>query len=463
MKPATMKQNIIFATITTALLSCGTSHQKQSAMHLIALDPGHFHASLVQQQMYPGIDSTIRVFTPEGPEVKQYLASIERFNQQTDPPVHWATDVYTGHDYLEKMLQQPPGNIVVIAGNNRLKATYIRRSVHAGQHVLADKPMAIDAASFDSLQAAFQEAADKKVQLYDIMTERYEIRNTLQRELALLPDVFGTLEPGSQQDPSVVKNSVHHFKKLVAGKTMVRPAWYVDETQQGEGIVDVTTHLVDLVQWTCFPEQTIHYRTDIHVDSARRWATPMTLQQYSDITGQNSFPEYLHKNISKDSILQVYANGAFDYTIKGIHANISVTWNYQAPEGTGDTHYSLLRGSLASLIIRQGAEQQYKPVLYIESTHCHDSTYTKMVESRIAALTHKYPGLSLKKNDKGWEVVIPETLAKKHEALFGKVMQQFLEYIRNNNMPAWEVPNMLAKYYTTTQALTLAQQTASRQ
>jgi len=36
------------------------------------------------------------------------------------------------------------------------------------------------------------------------------------------------------------------------------------------------------------------------------------------------------------------------------------------------------------------------------------------------------------------------------------VMQQFLEYVRHNNMPDWEVPNMLAKYYTTTQALALA-------
>ncbi|NLR62788.1 Gfo/Idh/MocA family oxidoreductase [Chitinophaga varians] len=451
-----MKQNIIFAGMTAALLSCGTTRQKQSSMHLIALDPGHFHASLVHQQMYPGIDSTIQVFAPEGPEVKQYLASIERFNQQSGPSVHWAADVYTGPDYLEKMLQQPAGNIVVIAGNNRLKATYIRRSVSAGQHVLADKPMAIDAAGFDSLQASFREAAAKKVQLYDIMTERYEIRNTLQRELAQLQEVFGTLETGTLDDPAVVKNSVHHFKKLVAGKTMVRPAWYMDETQQGDGIVDVTTHLVDLVQWTCFPEQTIDFHHDIRIDSARRWATTMSLQQYADITGQTGFPPYLTKNVGKDSMLHVYANGAFDYTIKGVHANISVTWNYQAPEGTGDTHYSLLRGTRASLVIRQGAEQQYKPVLYIESALHNDTAYAKTVEAHIATLAQKYPGLALKANDKGWEIVIPEALAKKHEALFGKVMQQFLEYVRNNNMPAWEVPNMLAKYYTTTQALALA-------
>ncbi|MFQ8805711.1 MAG: putative oxidoreductase C-terminal domain-containing protein [Alistipes indistinctus] len=34
---------------------------------------------------------------------------------------------------------------------------------------------------------------------------------------------------------------------------MTRPAWYYDVTQQGEGIADVTTHLIDLAAWKCFP------------------------------------------------------------------------------------------------------------------------------------------------------------------------------------------------------------------
>jgi hypothetical protein len=35
-------------------------------------------------------------------------------------------------------------------------------------------------------------------------------------------------------------------------------------------------------------------------------------------------------------------------------------------------------------------------------------------------------------------------------------MEKFLSYLKNKNMPAWEVPNMLAKYYTTTKALELS-------
>jgi predicted dehydrogenase len=39
--------------------------------------------------------------------------------------------------------------VVVIAGNNRRKAEFVRRAVAAGMHVLADKPMAIDDAGFE--------------------------------------------------------------------------------------------------------------------------------------------------------------------------------------------------------------------------------------------------------------------------------------------------------------------------
>jgi hypothetical protein len=62
----------------------------------------------------------------------------------------------------------------------------------------------------------------------------------------------------------------------------------------------------------------------------------------------------------------------------------------------------------------------------------------------------------LKKNNKGWEVVIPDKYKEGHEAHFAMVTQKFLSYLKDHNMPAWEVPNMLAKYYVTTQALELA-------
>lgn len=424
-------------------MACET--KKTTTVKLIALDPGHFHASLVQQEMYPGIDSILKVFAPEGAEVERYRKAVLAYNERKDSPTHWRQEVYTGPDYLQQLLAQPTGNIVVIAGNNRLKSTYIRRCVHAGMHVLSDKPMAIDAAGFDSLKAAFDEAAQHHVQLYDMMTERYEITSILQRELVQMPSVFGKLEKGTPAAPAIIKESVHHFRKKVAGNVLIRPAWYMDVTQQGEGIVDVTTHLVDLIQWTCFPDQVIHYEEDILIDSARRWPTAMTFSQFHEITNEDRFPDYLLKDVNEDSVLQVYANGAFDYRIKEVHARVAVSWKYQAPEGTGDTHYSLIRGTGADIVIRDGA-------LYIELK----TAGTEALQRGVGVLAATYPGISLKASGKAWEVVIPATYKKGHEASFARVMQKYLLYVNSGSMPAWEVPNMLAKYYTTTQALQLA-------
>jgi hypothetical protein len=144
--------------------------------------------------------------------------------------------------------------------------------------------MAIDPEGFKLLEQAYQIAAEKKLLLLDIMTERHEITTMLQKELSTFPDVFGEQEKGSKEDPAVTKESVHHFSKLVNGAPLQRPPWFYDPKQQGEAIVDVTTHLTDLVQWECFPGQTIA-PDDVKVLSAKSWTTEITREQFRKSTG----------------------------------------------------------------------------------------------------------------------------------------------------------------------------------
>jgi len=343
---------------------------------------------------------------------------------------------------------------VVLAGNNRKKTEYILKSLNAGFHVFADKPMVIDTDNFKLLQEAFEVAKKKNLLLYDIMTERYEITTMLQRELSMDTAIFGTLEKGTPDNPAITKESVHHFYKYVSGNVLTRPAWFLDVSQQGEGIVDVMTHLVDLVQWECFPEQAIDYTKDIQVHSARRWTTDMSLSQFKTITKLDAFPGYLEDRLTNDTLLKVYCNGEINYTLRGVYAKTSVTWNYQAPEGAGDSHFSIMRGTKANLVIRQGAEEKYQPTLYIEPL----SGDTSGMAESFKKLQEKYPGVELKQAGKKFEVVIPEKYKEGHEAHFARVTEKFLDYLKNGNMPDWEVPNMLAKYYTTTKGLELARQ-----
>ena len=95
-------------------------------------------------------------------------------------------------------------------------------------------------------------------------------------------------------------------------------------------------------------------------------------------------------------MLKVYCNGEINYTIKGVHAKTSVIWNYKAPEGTGDTHYSIMRGTKANLVISQGKEENYKPTLYIEPLV---NTIYSPTEA-FKKIQAKYPGVELRENIK---------------------------------------------------------------
>lgn len=450
--------------IVCSIFSCSTNKtgetveaesKDSNTIKLITLDPGHFHAALVQKTMYANVDSVVHVFAPEGNDVKEHLKKIDAYNTRAENPTRWQEEVHTGTDYLDKMLSAKPGNVVVIAGNNKLKTEYIKKSIDAGLNVFADKPMAINSESFELLKQAFADARSKDLVLYDIMTERFEITTLLQREFSQLPEVFGELQKGTPQDPAVTKESVHHYSKIVSGSPLIRPAWFFDVEQQGEGIVDVTTHLVDLVQWECFPEQTIN-QSDINITAARHWKTNITPAQFEKVTGLKSYPDYLKKDVDEKGTLGVYANGEINYQIKGVNAKVSVIWNFEAPAGAGDTHFSIMKGSKANLIIRQGKEQNYKPLLYIEPVNKDDKAFEADLQGALSKVQAKYPGVGVERSGEIWTVTVPEKYHNGHEAHFGQVTEKYLEYLQHKNMPAWEVPNMITKYFVTTQALEIA-------
>ena len=436
-----------------------TAPAASNEVRLITLDPGHFHAGLVQKFTYPQVSPVVHVYAPAGPDLQEHLQRIEGFNACADQPTHWEEKVYTGPDFLKRMLREQDGNVVVLAGNNAHKTEYIYRSVSAGFNVLADKPMAITPADFNLLRKAFTRAAANKVLLYDIMTERYEITSILQRELARMPELFGSLEHGSPLQPAVVMESVHHFFKEVAGKPLTRPAWFYDVRQQGESIPDVGTHLVDAVQWICFPDQALDWRKDIKVSSARRWPTRLTPEQFKRSTGLDHYPDFLKKDVNPDGDLEVYANGEVNYTVRGVQAKVAALWRFEAPPGTGDTLHALVRGTRANLVIKQGAEQNYKPALYVENKAGIPATqFEETVRAAVAKLSATWPGLDVKPAGAAWEILIPDKYRVGHEQHFAQVTENFLRFLAEGKMPDWEAPNMIAKYYTTTEAYHLSHQ-----
>ena len=448
-----MRKFLTFFVIAAFAMSCKNSNDDQVV--LVTLDPGHFHAALVQKTQYPQVSKDVYVYAPDGAELEEHLKKIDGYNTRAENPTAWNEVIYRGEDYLEKMLSEKKGNVMVTAGNNAKKTEYIKKTLQAGINVLADKPMAINADKFEMLKECFEIAEQNGVLLYDIMTERFEISTILQRELSMIQAIYGEQEKGTEENPAITKESVHHFYKNVSGSPLTRPGWFYDVEQQGEGIADVMVHLVDLVQWECFPEQTLSV-DDVQITSAKHWSTAVNPAQFKSSTGLDEYPEFLMKDV-KDGVLHVNANGEINYKLKGVSAKVVVTWDFEPPVGGGDTHYSIMRGSKANLVIRQGAEQNFTPELYIEPVGEADAAYTSEVQNAFKALADKYPGISLNPIENGWQVVIPDSYRVGHEAHFGQVTENYLRYLEEGALPEWEVPNMITKYYTTTSAWKMVQ------
>ena len=424
---------------------------------LVIVEPGHFHAALVQKDMYPQVSPRVSVYAPLGPELLDYLNRVSLFNSRKENPTRWELDVHTGPGFFERMLREHPGNVVVFAGRNREKIGRIVQSLEAGYNVLADKPWIITYEDLPRLATALDFAERNGLVAYDIMTERYEITSILQKELVNTPDVFGELVKGSAAEPAITARSIHHLMKVVAGVPLRRPAWYFNIEEAGEGLADVGTHVVDLVEWTAFPLFPVDYRTEVEMLGARRWPTIISRAQFSQVTGETDFPAYLAKWV-KGGQLEYYCNNSVDYAVRGVYVQLDIRWNWEAPEGSGDVYEAAFRGSSSRVEIRQGKPEKFVPELYVQpnTAALRDSVFAAL-RKKLEALQKQWPGVGMTVDGGQAHIVIPEKYRIGHEAHFAQVTRAFLGYLDNpRSLPAWEKSNMLVKYYVCTRGVELS-------
>ena len=427
------------------------SGRTMTDVRLMTVDPGHFHAALVQKEMYPGVAPRVDVFAPLGPDLFEHLKRVASFNAREERPTAWKLEVHTSPDFFERMLRERPGNVVVLSGRNGSKIDRIADSVEGGLHVLADKPWILRSTDLPKLESTLDRADARALVAYDIMTERFEITSMLQRALVNDRATFGEIVKGTESEPAVYMESVHYLMKVVAGAPNIRPPWFFDTSEQGEGLNDIGTHLVDLVQWTLFPEQSIDYRADVRVLSGQRWPTTIAEEDFRRVTGQPRFSESLKASV-RDGKLEYYCNTLVSYALRGIHTKLNVIWDWEASVPSGDTHYAFYRGTRARVEVRQTRADGYRPELYVIPAAAADkSGLLTAVRAKIAALQSEYPGVAVDERGRDIHIAIPDPFRVGHEAHFAQVTKRFLGFLRDRRtLPAWERPNMLAKYYVTT-------------
>jgi hypothetical protein len=442
-----MRPALLAAALAPALIFCFDT----PGLRLIEVDPGHPHAAALHAGMLDGFSDTAHIYAPLGADLTAHLNRVAEFNRRAKNPTHWSLEVYAGPDYLQRMLREPPGNVVVLSGRNRKKIDYIDAALRSGQNVLADKPWIIEAKDLPRLEAALRTAEDKHRIAYDAMTQRFDAAYQLQRQLVSDPEIFGEPAPGTPEKPSVRMENLHALLKMSSAGPSLRPAWYFDIRQQGEGIADVGTHLVDLVEWTLFANQSIDYRRDIQVLRARRWPTVLTREQFERVTGEKPWPDFLRDSV-KDDRLQYFTNNDAVFTIRGVHVLVSVKWEYEAPAGVKDSYFASYEGTHSRIELREGAAEHYLPEVFVIP----GLGYREPVLARLKAMR---PSGVVEPSGEALHVVLTPADRTRDENYFGLLADGFLGYVRDpKTLPAWETPNMVAKYYITTRCVQLARE-----
>jgi predicted dehydrogenase len=427
-------------------------------IRLMTWNPGHFHAALVQKEMMPGVSPTVHVFAPLGPDLLNHLGRIAGFNSRRHHPTNWELEVHASEDSLARMLERKPGNVVVISGRNRGKIDAIVAALGAGLHVLADKPWVIDPADLPKLARSLELARTNRLVALDIMTERFEVTARLLRALVHDEEVFGTIDPGTPDHPSVFMESEHYLYKYVAGVPLRRPPWFFDVEQQGEGLSDVGTHLVDLVPWVLFPGQAVGI-DEIEMGRATRAPTILSRMMFQRVTGEADFPPDLARGLVSGQLLY-HCNTTLAYALRGVHVWLNIAWSFEAGPKQGDRHFVRVAGSRAAVEIRQGEPEHFRPEVYIVPREPERSAEVGAAVTRLLEReTEIFPGVRLEREGKIFRLEIPDRLRVGHEAHFGEVLQLFLQYrLDPSRVPAWEEANMNAKYHVTTHGVRLARQ-----
>jgi hypothetical protein len=178
---------------------------------------------------------------------------------------------------------------------------------------------------------------------------------------------------------------------------------------------------------------------------------------FRSVTNEARFPQSLSAAV-KDGKLEYFCNTLVSYALRGVHTKLNVIWDWEPPAGAGDTHFAFYRGTRARIEVRQTRADRYLPELYIvPAAAAMKPQVLAAVQAKIESLKKEYPGLGVEDRGAELRVAIPDALRVGHEAHFAQVTASYLRYVRDpRTLPAWERPNMLAKYYVTTKGTELS-------
>lgn len=387
---------------------------------LMVLTPGHFHAALPFKTAIPGVSHELFVYGFEGAETEQFVQWIESFNRRAESPTAWRLHLCLSENPMEHLLRECPGDVALVAGQNHSKATTIRALAEHGVHVLADKPMSINAAGAREISCALNCAG---VHVRDMMTCRFDPRWLLLDALVKAEGVLGGFDRDKPEALTI--ESLHFLSKEVAGIPLKRPARYFDVDHQGLGIADVATHYVDRAQLLSgqIPEETLSLR------AACVWPTCVPFEDFCAVTGcTNWIPELRDRINSAGDALLLQANGELVFDVGALNTRLRVDWKLRANPFEEEGVRVCCRGCDSYLGMERG-----KRVEVVVLPHSHkamqvrDALFSWRESARIC---HARPVVTESLVMPGaWNVALPSAGLPSHEEQFANMLRNYLSGI----------------------------------
>jgi len=408
-------------------------------VHTLAfLEPGHFHATLTLREAHPAVSREVFIYATAGPELDDFLALVERFNRRAERPTGWLPRVQVSGEPLARLLDDRPGDVVVLAGRNGGKASLIRQLHAAGLHVLADKPWLVRPEDLADIRASLAGGPIAR----EMMTSRRDVIARLVKRLVDDPDLFGGFAADDEAVPAIEHESVHHLEKCVDGAPLRRPWWFFDPRVQGSGVVDIPTHLVDQAQWLLegagAPPNEVP-----RLLAARGWSTRVPVEVFTRITGARAIPPPLGGAVEGDA-LRVFCNAELTYRLGAVTARAATRWEVSTPPGGGDTARLVLRGRAADIRVEQSAATGFRRRAVIEARR--DGPRIEGALGRALAGAG-LPGAQARAVGSGrYEIDVPPALDVGHEAHFAELLAELLGWIDAGRWPPGIATATLAKY-----------------
>jgi hypothetical protein len=190
--------------------------------------------------------------------------------------------------------------------------------------------------------------------------------------------------------------------------------------------------MVEQAQWWVLGDAVGDVASDVILDHARRWTTPVPPDLFQDSTGLDAYPESIQQAV-RDGALHYACNGEIRYRLQGIRVRQMTDWRAREPEGGGDLHRLTLRGRQINAIVRQGPDTGYRAELHLEPVA--GINIEMALHSAIDQWQDRFPGLSVAPSDLGFRFVIPPELDHGHEGHFPLVLNTFLSHLDRGAWP----------------------------